>query len=331
MNGAPVERLADAVGRFPVVVISPDDHRLTDGAPEERRRLVDTILCQESSAYLDHLVRYRRALRQRNELLGRSRGAPSNVPLLEAWDEELVRHGARITLRRLEFFARFDTFVGEAWRLIERQAEQPTIRYRAFAPSLEADEPAISQAMRDLLRERSAVDRERGMTHTGPHRDELIFKLDDLARANRVDAVSLRLCWVYGPRRRTECLVNRLIVDARTGQATRIPFGGGFHRQFVYVDDVVDAIRLALDARSLPQRVYNVTGGERFTFDEIATVIGDVVAPTRPDFAPGPDPDDYLQERFTIDRIATDLSWRPRHDLRAGVAAYAAWLRSHEF
>ena len=150
------------------------------------------------------------------------------------------------------------------------------------------------------------------------------------ARANRVDAVSLRLCWVYGPRRRTECLVNRLIVDARTGQATRIPFGGGFHRQFVYVDDVVDAIRLALDARSLPQRVYNVTGGERFTFDEIATVIGDVVAPTRPDFAPGPDPDDYLQERFTIDGIATDLSWRPRHDLRAGVAAYAAWLRSHE-
>lgn len=180
INGAPVERLADAVGRFPVVVISPDDHRLTDGAPEERRRLVDTILCQESSAYLDHLVRYRRALRQRNELLARSRGAPSNVPLLEAWDEELVRHGARITLRRLEFFSRFDAFVGEAWRLIERQAEQPTIRYRAFAPTLEADEPAISQAMRDLLRERSATDRERGMTHTGPHRDELIFKLDDL-------------------------------------------------------------------------------------------------------------------------------------------------------
>ena len=150
-------------------------------------------------------------------------------------------------------------------------------------------------------------------------------------RANRLDAVSLRLCWVYGPRRRTECLVNRLITDARAGNTTGLPFGGGFHRQFVYVDDVVEAIRLALDAPVLPQRVYNVTGGQRLTFDEIAGVVGGVVAPARPEFAPGPDPDDYLQERFSTDRIATDLGWRPRHDMRAGVAAYAEWLRSHPY
>ena len=146
-------------------------------------------------------------------------------------------------------------------------------------------------------------------------------------RANEVDAVSLRLCWVYGPRRRTECLVNRYIVDARAEKPTRLAFGGGFHRQFVYLDDVVDAIDLALRAQALPRRVYNVTGGQRLTFDEIAQVVGNVVAPVRAELSPGPDPDDYLQEVFATDRIAADLGWRPRHDLRAGVAAYADWLR----
>ncbi len=150
-------------------------------------------------------------------------------------------------------------------------------------------------------------------------------------RANRVDAVSLRLCWVYGPRRRTECLVNRLITDARAGNITRLPFGGGFHRQFVYVDDVVEAIRTALDVPTLPHRVYTVTGGQRLTFDEIAGVVSSVVAPARVEFAPGADPDDYLQEQFSIDRIATDLGWRPRHDLRADVAAYAEWLQRNAF
>jgi nucleoside-diphosphate-sugar epimerase len=149
--------------------------------------------------------------------------------------------------------------------------------------------------------------------------------------SNGVDAVSLRLCWVYGPRRRTDCLVNKLIRDGRAGQATRLPFGGGYHRQFVYIDDVVEAILVALDARKPPRRVYNVTGGQRLTFDAIAEVVGQVAGPVKTEFAPGPDPQDYRQERFAIDAVAEDLGWRPRHDLRAGVKAYAAWLESHEY
>lgn len=148
-------------------------------------------------------------------------------------------------------------------------------------------------------------------------------------RGKHVDAVSLRLCWVYGPRRQTDCLINRLIVDARARRPTRNAFGGGFHRQFVYVDDVVDAITRALDATRIPQRVYTVTGGERFTFDEIAGIVQDTLGPLTAEFAAGADPDDYLQELFTIERIASDLGWRPKFDLRAGVAAYAKWLEAH--
>ncbi len=179
VNGAPLDRLSDAVGRFPVVSIAPDDHRLTDGGPEERRRFLDTILCQESPTYLDHLVRYRRALRQRNELLARQAGRATDA-MLDAWDAELVRHGARITLRRMEFFDRFDTFLGESWRLVDGRTERPTLRYRPFAPGLPTDEAEVAAAFADLLRDRAQGDRERGLTHTGPHRDEIVFRLDDL-------------------------------------------------------------------------------------------------------------------------------------------------------
>lgn len=155
--------------------------------------------------------------------------------------------------------------------------------------------------------------------------------INAFAHSNGVDAVSLRLCWVYGPRRRTECLVRTLIVDAQARRPTRLAFGGGYHRQFVYIDDVVEAIVQALDADRLPRRVYNVTGGQRLTFDEIAEVVRGVVGPLTAQFAPGPDPQDYRQERFTIDAIGNDLGWRPRFDLKAGVAAYAEWLRDHDY
>lgn len=151
------------------------------------------------------------------------------------------------------------------------------------------------------------------------------------ARSNGVDAVSLRLCWVYGPRRRTECLVRRLIDAARAEAPLRLDFGGGYHRQFVYIDDVVEAFLNALDAPKIARPVYNVTEGERRTFAEIAATVAGTVGPIATEFPPGPDPNDYLQQRFLITAIAQDLGWKPRHDLDTGVKAYAEWLRHHEY
>ncbi|WP_243664305.1 hypothetical protein [Rhodothermus marinus] len=76
-NGAPLERLADLVGELPVVVLSPADQALTGGPPEERRRFLDNLLSQAYPAYLQDLLQYRRALRQRNELLARWRRHPA--------------------------------------------------------------------------------------------------------------------------------------------------------------------------------------------------------------------------------------------------------------
>jgi len=151
------------------------------------------------------------------------------------------------------------------------------------------------------------------------------------ARSNGIDAVSLRLCWVFGPRRRTECLIRRLILAARTKTPLCLAFGGGYHRQFVYIDDVVEAFLKALDAPKIPRAVYNVTEGRRRTFAEIAAVVAGVVGPVTTEFPPGPDPADYLQQRFSIDAIGQDFGWKPRHDLATGIKAYAEWLQDNEY
>ncbi len=88
-----------------------------------------------------------------------------------------------------------------------------------------------------------------------------------------LDGVSLRISWVYGPRRRTDCLIRTLIDDALSGRPTHLEFGAGFHRQYVYVSDVVASILAALDAPSYPSRVYNVTGGAFATLDEVGAVV----------------------------------------------------------
>src|SRR5690606_26048588 len=89
VNGAPLERLADLIGRVPVVVLSPADHALTAGGPDERRRFLDATLSQATPVYLDDLLKYRRALRQRNALLQQvRRGSRLPAGTLEAWDAE---------------------------------------------------------------------------------------------------------------------------------------------------------------------------------------------------------------------------------------------------
>ncbi|MEZ0212125.1 MAG: NAD-dependent epimerase/dehydratase family protein [Xanthobacteraceae bacterium] len=141
-----------------------------------------------------------------------------------------------------------------------------------------------------------------------------------------LDAVAVRLCWVYGPGRTTDCVIRTLIEDAQAGRPSRLPFGYGFPRQFIHVDDAVDALLLAHDAPACPQPVYTATGGSFVTIDGVADVVRRVFPTADIEVAPGPDPLDDYQHRFDITAIGRDLGFVPRHTLEAGIRAYAAWL-----
>lgn len=141
-----------------------------------------------------------------------------------------------------------------------------------------------------------------------------------------LDGVSLRLSWVYGPRRTTDCIIRTMIKDAQAGRPTRVPFGRDFPRQFIHVDDAARALVTALDTPELPRRVYTVTGGTWLTLGEIGAVVKTVLPEADIALGDGPDPVDDLQHRFDITAARRDLGYSPSVRLEDGVRSYAAWL-----
>lgn len=174
VNGAPLERFADLVGRAPLVVLSPADTELTAGGPVERRRLLDATLSQAYPAYLQDLMAYRRALKQRNALLTHvRRGGALSPGTMDAWDEEVATLGARLVTRRSAFLDRFADFVAQAHRLLAEPGEPPTLRY---APSVAASDDTAGD-LRGALARTARRSRETGRTLAGPHLDDVAFLL----------------------------------------------------------------------------------------------------------------------------------------------------------
>jgi DNA replication and repair protein RecF len=183
VNGAELDRLADIVGVLPVVIFSPEDYDLTAGGPSERRRLVNNILSQARPVYMDDLMKYRRARRQRNEVLRSYKKRPDPPPpeLIDPWTEKLVTLGSRVIRRRQQFLADFAEYLTDAYTRIEAVAERPSIEYDTIGDlPPEASDEEVEHVFRAALDEKAHNEYDRGTTLVGPQRDELIFRLDDL-------------------------------------------------------------------------------------------------------------------------------------------------------
>ncbi len=141
-----------------------------------------------------------------------------------------------------------------------------------------------------------------------------------------VDGVSLRLSWVYGPRRTTDCLIRTMIADAQAGRPTRVGFGRDFPRQYIHVEDAAAALITAFDVAALPRRIYTVTGGTHATLGEIAEQVRAQFPQADIALESGPDPVDDAQHQFDITAARRDLGYSPRYDLATGIRDYAAWL-----
>lgn len=196
LDGVPCDRVADALGAVPSVAFAPSDVVLVSGGPAGRRRWLDVTLASTSTRYLAALRDYRAALSQRNAALrARSRHSPASV-----WDNALALHGARLTMDRAAFLSWASPLAARhSSELGERTALE--LRYRT-GEALPAD--ATEEQVRDgiaaaLLAGRDR-DADRGVTHHGPHRDDVDLRLGTVsirkygsAGQQRTAAIALRL------------------------------------------------------------------------------------------------------------------------------------------
>ncbi len=175
-----VGRSADIIGMFPLVVLSPGDFALTSGSPSERRIFMDMVLSQVSRSYLEELMEYRRALKQRNKLLldGKLTGY-SNADLVAAWTDALVSHGARVMSKRREFIGEFQGTFAAAYSTLVKYDEVPRISYEPSFKIVGGDDN-ITESFYAALDRLAVEERKRGATLAGPHRDDIGFILNEM-------------------------------------------------------------------------------------------------------------------------------------------------------
>lgn len=205
-------RIADALGRIGAVVFSPSDVAIISGGPSERRRFLDIVLSVNQPGYLPALQRYRHVLKSRNAILKTGR---ADLALISAWDEAMAETGAEVMVQRARWVARHAKSYASKYAAISG-GTPGTIRYVAGVRGLtEMGEVAeVRNAYRSELEKYAPRDRERGMTHAGPHRDHL-----EIGFGDGDVAVELRE-FGSGGQMRTAAIALRM-VEAQTIHAAR--------------------------------------------------------------------------------------------------------------
>jgi len=204
VNDSPLERLSELIGMIPVVVLSPVDKKLTSEGPSERRSFLDSLISQISKAYLRDLIDYRKIIRQRNRLLSEYK-MPDQVmkSYLEPWNIQLIETGARIVAKRTEVLNEYRSFLEEAYSRISNIKHKPHFEYKTFCePS--SDPKTVEEQYRQVIED--SFDKERDVEYTtvGPHRDDIVFYLDDFELRkfgsqgqHRLFAISLKLAQLF--------------------------------------------------------------------------------------------------------------------------------------
>jgi len=176
LNEQRVRRFSDVFGLFPVVIFTPEEERITLGSPSDRRRFLDITISQVSPPYLEDLQNYQKVLRHRNKILleGRESGGEMEG-LLQPWDANLIEYGVKILLSRKNFLGEFLPLLKECYQRLSPQ-ENLSLTYLPSVPV--EDEDTISESFQYCLKQSAALEKARGMTLVGPHRDELIFEIN---------------------------------------------------------------------------------------------------------------------------------------------------------
>ena len=203
INGVP-KRGLDLIGRLRVVLFLPEDVSLVAGAPAERRRYLDIMLCQISPAYCRALAEYTRAVSQRNSLLRRLRDEGGDPAQLDFWDRQLAESGSLIYGRRDDALRSLDDLAGARHGELSGGERLHLVYLPGFDPGRPLNEPAgsapaakqarIADArasyvafQRDEVRQRMVERLHRlrrreiaaGSSLCGPHRDDIAFVVDE--------------------------------------------------------------------------------------------------------------------------------------------------------
>ena len=181
VNNSEVKPYSRHIGRIPCITFSPSEMVIVNGSPTERRRFIDNAISQTNRKYLDDLLAYRRVLMQRNAMLVQlSHKNSANKEMLSSWTEQLSKLASSIVYARVQFI---DAFVRQFRELYSQFSvnEHPGITYRSSLGTI-SSESSLDLLYSSFLEKFEHIERQeifRAQTLIGPHRDDLLFLLND--------------------------------------------------------------------------------------------------------------------------------------------------------
>lgn len=132
LNDVPYTKFSEHIGKFPCVMIAPDDIEMITGGSEERRQFMDTVISQINAAYLQQLIIYNKVLQQRNSLLKKfAEQGKTDWTLLEVMDDQLVQPGNYIYAKRKEFTQQLIPVVQQFYKQIANNNEVVSLQYES--------------------------------------------------------------------------------------------------------------------------------------------------------------------------------------------------------
>lgn len=172
LNGEEYQRFSEHFGKYPCVLIAPNDTDLLREGSEVRRKYFDSVISQFDKEYLQSLIKYQRAVQQRNQLLksfAEKRQIPNRDWVLP-YDHVLIHEGYKIYLKRKEFIDQFLPFFHSSYNFLCTTKEEANIIYKSDLDS---------ENSKDLYNETWEKDITLQRTTKGVHKDDFDFKLSN--------------------------------------------------------------------------------------------------------------------------------------------------------
>lgn len=166
-NKKEYERLSDHIGLLPLVMVSPNDSELISEGSEERRKFIDGVISQYNKTYLNHLLNYNNALKQRNALLKLETAVDDS--LLDIWEEQMAFYGNYIYEQRQLFISEFIPVFQKLYTHISLGNEEVSLNYHSQHQEHDIKQRMIATRDRDRIL---------GYSTQGIHKDDLEMTLD---------------------------------------------------------------------------------------------------------------------------------------------------------
>lgn len=263
-NKKEYERLSDHIGLLPLVLVSPSDATLISEGSEERRKFIDGVISQYNQVYLQKLLQYNNALKQRNALLKVE--TIQDASLYEIWEEQMAVLGTYIYEERKKFIAEFIPVFQQFYEQISGGHEKISLDY--YSQHAERD---VLQALKNT-RER---DRILGYSTQGVHKDELEMMLDGFPikrvgsqGQNKTYLISLKFAQ-YDFLQRTHKISPILLLDdifdkldaKRVEQIVQLVSGDLFGQIFI-TDTNREHLDIILSRLTKPSTIFTVKNGD---------------------------------------------------------------------